>query len=408
VRAPAAALLTLFLASAASAYPDSLVAAVDLGGASGPADVCVSPDGGHLYATVEFGLVYSVETAGYTKDGSCYIGSELGAVCTSPDGGHVYACNVEENALEVVDPASMQHLATVEVGAEPAAVAAGPNGERVFVSCGMLEVLVVATATWTVEESVPVGGAPRGICIMAGDSVALVAREESYDAALLDLENLGAEDMFVGADTRDVCALGEGTEACLTVPGWDMVKQVDVSTGEEVADVFGVGDQPGHVCALPSGSHAYVSTAEGMVTVIDAATHSVVDSVAVGGEPAGICADPSGAAVYVADNASGEVLVIGGGASGTYGGDATGPVLTPAGGNPCAGSASLLLRLAEAAPVTLRLYDSAGRLCGTRSPGPLPAGSRKLDMALPGPGVYVCVAEAGGRRASTRLVSLGE
>jgi len=409
LRTVVAASLLLVPAVHAAEYPDSVVATVSLGGASGPVGVCASPDGGHVYASLEFGLVKSVETGGYTVDGSCYIGSELGGICVTPDGQHLLVCNVEENSVEVIGAGDMQRLATVEVGADPAYIEAVPDGQRVIVTCNLFQLWVVETGGWTVEEVVSVGSSPRGVCALPGGGSACVARSDSYNATFVDLDDYGTADLFTGADTWDVCSSPDGSLLYFTVPPWDMVKAVDAGTGQVVDEVSGVGDEPLDICALPDGQHLYVSSSgTGEVMVLDASQGKVADTVSTGVSPLGICAHPAGTEVYVVDNELGELAVIGGGPSGVEtDDDAGGLQLSLAGGNPCAGAVGLELTLPEPAPVTVRLFDIAGRQLRSRRLGPLSAGSHAIDLTVPASGVFICAAEAEGHTALLRLVGLG-
>jgi len=393
----------------AAEYPDSVVATVSLGGASGPVGVCASPDGGHVYASSEFGIVSSVETGGYTVDGTCYIGSELGGICVTPDGQHLLACNVEESSVEVIEAGDMQHLATVEVGADPAYIEAVPDGQRVLLTCNLFQLWVIETGGWTVEEVVSVGSSPRGVCALPGGGSACVARSDSYNATLVDLEDYGTADLFTGADTWDVCcASPDGSLLYFTVPPWDMVKVVDVGTGQVVDEVSGVGDEPLDICGLPDGQYLYVSSSEtGEVMVLDASQGTVEDTVSTGVRPLGICAHPAGTEVYVVDNELGELAVIGGGPTGVESGDDAGSLrLSLAGASPCVGAVGLELTLFEPAPVTVRLFDIAGRQLMRRRLGPLPAGCHAIDLTVPASGVFICTAEAEGDTALLRLVGL--
>ncbi len=410
--ASAASILACLLAAtavSAADYPDSLVATVSLGSSSGPVGVCAAPDGGHAYAAGEFGIISAVETAGYTVSGTCYIGSELGDICITPDGQHLLACNVEENAVEVIAVEGMQHLHTVEVGADPTAIEAMPDGERVLVSCNLFQIWVIGTDGWTVEETVSVGSSPRGICAMPGGELACVARSDSYNAAVLHLDGYGTDDLFTGADTWDVCPSPEGSVAYFTVPEWDMIKAVDVQTGQVTAEVFDVGEEPLDICALPNGQHLYSSSSgTGEVFVVDAMQGTVVDSILTGSNPLGISPHPAGTEVYVVDNFLGELAVIGGGPSGVEaGGDLTGITLCASGRNPCTGLAELELGLPQPSEVSVTVFDLSGRPVARLRPGQLSSGTHRLQLELSAAGVFLCRAEAACGSACARLVNLG-
>jgi len=408
LRPAVAAGLLLVPALHAADYPDSVVAIVSLGGASGPVGVCASPDGDHVYAAAEFGIVSSVETDGYSVDGTCYIGKELGGICVTPDGQHLLACNVEESSVEVIGAGDMQHLATVEVGADPAYIEAVPDGQNVLVTCNLFQMWVIETGGWTVEEVVSVGSSPQGVCALPGGGSACVARSDSYNATLVDLDDYGTANLFTGADTWDVCASPDGSFLYFTVPSWDVVKVVDVGTGQVVDQVSEVGDEPLDICALPDGQYLYVSSSEtGDVFVLDASQGVVADTVSTGVSPLGICAHPAGIEVYVVDNELGELAVIGGGPSGVESGDDAGGLqLSLAGINPCTGTAGLELTLSEAAAVTVRLYDIAGRQLRCRRMGLLPSGCHAIELDVPASGVFMCIAEAESGTAFLRLVGL--
>ena len=65
------------------------------------------------------------------------------------------------------------------------------------------------------------------------------------------------------------------------------------------------------------------------------------------------------------------------------------------------GTAALVLTLAHAGPVRVRIVDGRGRTVREVSDAPRAAGETRLDVPTRGlaPGLYIVVAEAGGRRA---------
>ena len=81
--------------------------------------------------------------------------------------------------------------------------------------------------------------------------------------------------------------------------------------------------------------------------------------------------------------------------------------------NPSRGEVTLELALPTDGPVTLRVFDVAGRAVRTVAARPLAAGRLSLrwdgrddDGAAVAPGVYLCEARAGAERATRRVVML--
>lgn len=76
---------------------------------------------------------------------------------------------------------------------------------------------------------------------------------------------------------------------------------------------IGVGDEPQCVAIHPNNSEAYVTTADGFVSVISlsgANAHTVVKSIPVKSEPRGCALTPSGNLLYVANHTHGSLSVI--------------------------------------------------------------------------------------------------
>ncbi|MFF5449359.1 PQQ-binding-like beta-propeller repeat protein [Streptomyces sp. NPDC012888] len=90
-------------------------------------------------------------------------------------------------------------------------------------------------------------------------------------------------------------------------PGAGAVAVVDVTAGS-VAHVD-VGSAPVGV-GLGAGGNVYVSTSDGTVKRIDAASHGVSATVPVGARPEGLAFEPHSDRVYVANSGDGTVSAI--------------------------------------------------------------------------------------------------
>ena len=92
--------------------------------------------------------------------------------------------------------------------------------------------------------------------------------------------------------------------------GANTVSVIDAATNTVVAAIP-VGNHPGGVAVNPTGSRVYVSvSAANIVAVIDTTTNAVVATIPVGDNPAGLAVNPSGSRIYVANELSHTVSVI--------------------------------------------------------------------------------------------------
>ncbi len=62
------------------------------------------------------------------------VGSSPTGIAVSPDGTKVYVTNYDDNTTSVIDTATNNVIATVNVGAGPMGVAVSPDGKKVYVT----------------------------------------------------------------------------------------------------------------------------------------------------------------------------------------------------------------------------------------------------------------------------------
>ena len=89
----------------------------------------------------------------------------------------------------IVEPASGQILAEVEVGRQPHHAVLSPDEGRVYVSNrGTDDVSVVDAQTYDVVSTIAVGDEPHEMAVRPAGDVLYVTNAGSYDVSVIDLE----------------------------------------------------------------------------------------------------------------------------------------------------------------------------------------------------------------------------
>ena len=256
-----------------------------------------------------------IDTATNNVTATVDVGISPYGVAVSPDGSKVYVTNSVwgNGTVSVIDTATNTVTATVLVGDSPHGVAVTPDGKKVYVANYMGgTVSVIDTVSNTVISTVPVGDFdfPLGVAVTPDGTKAYVAKQFGNDISVIDTStNTIISTVNVGTYPIGVAINPAGTKVYVT-NSYNNVSVIDTTTNN-VTGTVDVGYSPGGVAVTPDGTKVYVANSgNNTVSVIDTATNNVTATVNVGKWPFGVAVTPDGTKVYVANDGNNTVSVI--------------------------------------------------------------------------------------------------
>ena len=236
-------------------------------------------------------------------------------LAVSHDGRHLVAAHYGQDAVSVIDVATLAVVAAVSGIAEPYAVSIA---DRAYVrSASIAEDCVVAVdldsgAKLAARE---LGTGAQGLAVSPDGDVLYVARvaDEAAVIAVIDVES-GAVSTIpvahaVGAsiDTVRINRAGTRLYAALTTATGGALLMIDVRNGQ-VQNVQ-VGESIGDIAVDRNDRRIFMTGWDpefgGVLRIVDTASARLVHTIAIGGMPVGLLV--TGGAVYVAD---GEDVVV--------------------------------------------------------------------------------------------------
>lgn len=236
-------------------------------------------------------------------------------LAVSRDGRHLVAAHYGQDAVSVIDIATLAVVATVSGIAEPYAVS---TADRAYVrSASITEDSVVAVdldsgAQLAARE---IGVGAQGLAVSPDGDCLYVARvtDETSDIAVIDVESGGVSTIPVplaaGAsiDTLRINRAGTRLYAAMTTAAGGALLMIDVRTGQ--VQTVQVGESIGDI-AVDSNDRRIFTTGwdsefGGVLRIVDTASARLVHTIAIGGLPVGLLV--TGGAVYVTD---GEDVVV--------------------------------------------------------------------------------------------------
>lgn len=194
----------------------------------------------------------------------------------------------DEASISVVDPlfsfggTKLLGMVVLESPGEDWAMTS--NETRIYVSLpDSKKVAVVDTAGWTVMRNIELDRRPGRLALQADESVLWVLDEEAgtgkpeiSGVTAIDTTKLErVAQINTGRGHHEMAFSDDGSRAFVTNERDDTVSIIDTRSLKKQADVP-TGSGPGSVAFSPLAKMAYVSAADGTVTVVDGARRDLV------------------------------------------------------------------------------------------------------------------------------------
>ena len=237
------------------------------------------------------------------------VGTDPQAIVATPDGRTVYVANGGSGTVTPISTATDRAAPPIGVGTDPVALAVTPDGRTVLVANeGSDTVTPVDVATGQPGPPIPAGDGPRAIAVTPDGQTAYVLDWTGGTVTPIDLiTNQARPAIGVGSFPSAIVISPNGATAYVANYGSDTV--TPISTATEVAGPpIPAGYAPDALAVTPSGRTVYVVDGNSdEVTPIVTATGRPGPAVAVGYSPVAVMMLPSGSAAYVVSSIAGTV-----------------------------------------------------------------------------------------------------
>lgn len=263
-----------------------------------------------------------IDTATNNVTATVNVGDHPSGVAISLNGAMVYVANVYDGNVSVIDTITNTVTSNVSVGNVPIGITITPDGKKLYVASLYDHVSVIDTATNNIIATVPVAPNcyPHGIAVTPDGTKVYVANTNTNNITVINTTTnniaatvnggMGLPLGFAVAPNKTTiyvaCNLGRNVVAINTI-----TDTVDWSaTSTMIPDEY----YPNGIAITPDGKKLYVTasnaTEYGAVYVIDTINNTFIATVPVGSIPQGVSVTPDGTKVYVVNTNDNNVSVI--------------------------------------------------------------------------------------------------
>jgi YVTN family beta-propeller protein len=182
-----------------------------------------------------------------------------------------YVTNKNDNTVSVIDIASREVIATIQVGQSPDQVAFTPDGTKAYVSnSGNDFVSVIDVATNTVIETITVGTIPLGVDVSPDGSIAYVVA--GGQITVIDV----LTDTVIGTISAGIIPLyvvfNPSGEYAYVTDSDGFLRVIDVAAGMDIFNINTPGVEPFYLDITPNGTTIFLSNSGGNIFVYDVST----------------------------------------------------------------------------------------------------------------------------------------
>lgn len=242
------------------------------------------------------------------------IGARPRGIGVAPDGSEVYVAISEDNAIAVFDPESLAVLRQFQSGDDPETFAVHPNGNIYISNEDDAKASVFNPKTGELIAEIKVGIEPEGVAISPDGTKVIVTSESTNMLHVISVpEHEIVANILVGARPRAATFNRAGTIAYATSEISGEVKKVDVASGKIIGKMPLANDKakPKDVLLSKDESRLFVAGGRAnQIFVLDANTLEIHNTIPVGKRVWGLALSADGSRLYTTDGVSHQVSVI--------------------------------------------------------------------------------------------------
>jgi YVTN family beta-propeller protein len=218
------------------------------------------------------------------------------------------------DGIGIIDVATHKIVRVIRGVSDPEQLVISHDGQRLYIASEDTgEAVVVDVASGKALAKLPVGGEPEGVGISPDGRFVYVTSEEDHQVSVIDTARDAVIKQFgVGKRPRQAAFTPNGSRAYVTGETDGTVSVVDTSSHTVIHTIKLTGElvRPMEVDVAPDGRWAYVTTGRGRTLVaIDTSTQQVRE-LTVGERPWGLAISPDGKRLYTANGPSNDVSIV--------------------------------------------------------------------------------------------------
>jgi len=223
-------------------------------------------------------------------------------IAFAPGGSWAYVTNQRSRSIGIVDARSDKQVAEIPVDGDPFRVAAGPEGQVIYATTNVGNLVQLNPEKRSVSWSMRLGGnlnglttRPDGARVYVGD----VGEGRVYE---VEPDGEVVRSFSVPGRPQGLALSSDGRELYIAGEAGDLIV-LDLETGTESARVR-LGVAGFGIAVTPDQAQIWVSSASGgQVVVVDRVSRAIVRRLELGGTPRRIAFDRSGSRAVIADEA---------------------------------------------------------------------------------------------------------
>jgi YVTN family beta-propeller protein len=236
------------------------------------------------------------------------VGGQPAGVAAAPDGRAVYIVSPGSKTISEIDPVSKTVKRRLVLDGGPLGIAVSPDSKTIYSADWYGSRLwVIDATTFEVSRTLPVGQSPSGIAV-APDGTVISADRDSDQISIINPQTSETVQVKVGERPFGVTIDAEGLRAYTADVGSNTVTVIDLETRKAVGSVP-TGDRP-YAVALAKGKGFATDQYDETITVFDLKTFEVIDTIDSGEYPEGIATTSDGERIVFANWFSNALWVV--------------------------------------------------------------------------------------------------